>query len=264
LALAVDRPGDVMVVIAGDGLNPSRERVDQAWPLLRHHRDLLAEERIRYLRIQHAQGTHLSWARDFLATLRTRSDPSTVSLQWEAEHGASINIVLVALRHRGAQDTNEWSLENWDIARCGVLFANLAGRGSDYQVGLFTERMHGEINQELIHFGRAHCHGLMRQASVGDTGQAAGVDEFEDILVDQIARWLERIRGWRRSLSMPPAGRSRASWIAQRLAIADDRLAAWLERHMLTDEPALELAREMWQEIAPWPGPLWQALQELD
>ncbi|MEQ1571125.1 MAG: succinylglutamate desuccinylase/aspartoacylase family protein, partial [Myxococcota bacterium] len=63
---AEGRPGDVLVVVAGDGLNPTRDRMSDAFPLYRSHRALLLDGDVHLLRIQHAQGTHLAWMKDFL------------------------------------------------------------------------------------------------------------------------------------------------------------------------------------------------------
>lgn len=250
---------EVMVVLAGDGLNPERDQVDS--DLFHAHRALMTEPALDYLRIQHAQGTHLSWMKDFMVRLQQRPSPSRpVGLQWEGEHGASVSVVVVAERPLGSPPAEPWSLEGWTLRRCGVILSDLESTGEDYEVGLFTEDTHSYAsgpNQELVAFARAHCDGLMAQAGWrvrGETG-APPAEDLEACLVAQITRWIERVRVWRASSrTAPPDPDARARWVARRLGLKDARLARALAREMMSDTPAPEAARALWQSVPAWPG----------
>jgi hypothetical protein len=254
--VAEKRPGEVLVVVAGDGLNPMRDVVDRASSLLHAHRRLLRDSAVRYLRIQHAQATHLCWLKDFLATVDERSDDGeSVGLNLEAEHGASVSVVMVAVRHpEHRADGPGWTLEGWEILRCGVLFADLSGSHGDVRVAMFTEPHHERVNQELLHFGRVHCERLLGQGP----GGALSPKDFQQDLVDQLARWVERVRRWSVTASMvPPPGKARTRWIARRLGIADPVLAEMLGAQMDEVGDHHEAARLLWEQVEPWPGLKW-------
>jgi hypothetical protein len=263
--LAAERPGDVMVVVAGDGLHPVRDCLDDALPMYRSHREVLLDANVHYLRIQHAQGTHLSWMKDFLDALHQRPpSPQTVALQFEVEHGATVSAVLVLERStptESAPDDRPWTLDGWDVRSCGVVLSDLeAGGTEDYKIGLFTERLPGQpdrVNQELLHFGRAHCDGLLAQAGArvrAEHGSSA-TEQLERTLVLQIARWIERVRSWRRSPGdVPPDVDGRAQWVAHHLGLADLRLARALAREMDRDTLPETAAAAMWRAVKPWPG----------
>lgn len=260
-ALAAKRSGGVRVVVAGDGLNPTRDTLGEPIDLYAAHRALLRDPNLAYLRIQHAQGTHLAWMKDFLLTLMLRPPGSSpLGVQFEAEHGATVNVILVLEREDPAP-ANLWSLDGWDVVACGVVLSDLESLGTDdYKVGLFTERGSGHapsLNLELCHFGRAHCEGLLSQAGERVEGEGAvGTDRLEQALVKQIARWIDRVRVWRTSSSTtPPDLDDRATWVALRLGLSDVRLARELGRHMDTTTPAIDAARAIWAAVAPWPGP---------
>ncbi|MCA9493962.1 MAG: succinylglutamate desuccinylase/aspartoacylase family protein [Myxococcales bacterium] len=267
-ALAAQRHGDVMVVVAGDGLNPSRDHMAEAFPLYRSHRGVVLDPHLHYLRIQHAQGTHLAWMKDFVSALESRpSDSPSTALQFEVEHGATVSVVMVLERDHGAMaDPRPWSLDGWEATCCGVILSDLeAIGGDDYKVGMFTERMLGRperVCHELLHFGRAHCEGLMIQAGSrlrADTGPLAPTD-LHQTLVAQIARWIEHVRLWRHtSGSAPRDPEARAQWVSRRLGLADARLSRALAREMDGDRPAEVAAQELWASVQPWPGPMWHA-----
>ena len=260
-ALAEAQPGRVMVVVAGDGLNPQRDRLGPSIDLFRAHRDLLKDPRVHYLRIQHAQGTHLSWFKDFLFTLQQRPSGQSVALQWEAEHGATVNVVMLAVRRQDELEARAWSLDGWHVQACGVVLANLEGEGGgDYRLGLFTDETRVGLSQELVQFGRAHCNGLLKQAGwrVREPRGAPPSWALEEGMVAQIARWIERVRGWRDD---PDAHTEDvADWVAQRLGIVDTHLAGALALQMRRDDPVDEVAAALWASVVPWPGPNWQQL----
>lgn len=263
--LAARRPGKVLVVVAGDGHNPERENLGMSMELITAHRNLLRDSNVHYLRIQHAQGTHLSWFKDFLFTLQQRPAGQSVALQWEAEHGSTVNIVMVATRDEDIA-TRAWSLDGWNIDACAVVLSDLEGRGSrDYKLGIFTElEGGGGLSQELVHFGRAHCSGLLAQAGwrIRDPRGSPPPWELERGMVSQIARWIERVRGWRDEVDAPeqdPTG-----WVARRLGIVDARLARALASEMRQDGSVEDAAAALWDSVAPWPGQLWHQVAERD
>lgn len=267
---AARHPGDVLVVVAGDGLNPARDQVG-AWELLTAHKALLRDPRVQYLRVQHAAGTHLSWLKDFVAELSSRPPGGApVSLAWEVEHGSSLNVVLVATRHQGdAIEPRPWSLDGWSIERCGVVLSDLAGGGTVRKVvGLFTARLHGgQVNSELLHFGREHCEGLLKQEGWrirGVYGPPA-VAAFDACLVDQIAGWIERVRGWKGvSRSVPEPIDERARWVSARLGLVDERLSRALAVEMYRDTAVRTAAQDLWRSVPAWPGVLASGMQRVD
>jgi hypothetical protein len=273
--VAAERPGELLVVVAGDGLHPARDQMSEAFPLYRAHRAVILDPHLHYLRIQHAQGTHLSWMKDFLGTLQRRPPGApSAALHFEVEHGATASVILVLERDRTVlEEPQVGSLDGWDMLACGVVLSDLESLGNeDYKVGLFTERRttrseRSSLNLELAHFGRAHCEGLLSQMGVRarvENGPLA-TQGIEDALVGQIARWIERVRSWRtRSGNVPRDYDARAGWVATRLGIADARLARVLGREMDRDTPPLEAARALWASVPPWPGPTWHERADRD
>jgi hypothetical protein len=259
--LAQRMPGRVMVVVAGDGMNPSSEQAEEGRELLGAQSAALLDPNLRYLRIQHAEGTTLQWLKGILATLAARPPGQPVGIQWEAAHGASIHVMLVAIRDEDAPD-RPWSLDGWSVERCSVLVSDLRGSGvRDTRIGLFAEPLGGpflQVNQELLGFGRAHCERLLAQGGPrvrGETG-APPPNELEAVIVAQIAGWLERVRGWRTEALVPPPREveARTRWVAGQLGLCDDWLAEGLAAEMDTTRAALEVARSLWDAVPDWQG----------
>ncbi|MBX2798110.1 MAG: succinylglutamate desuccinylase/aspartoacylase family protein [Myxococcales bacterium] len=273
VVLAEEERGEILVVVAGDGLNPGRDPHREVLAMARAHRACVSHPALNYLRIQHAQGTHLSWMKDFLEAVRCRPvSRRSVRIQFEAEHGATVNVVLLMRRAEEAgsypSDTAGWSLDGYDPLCCGVILADLNPQDEhDQQVAMFTEAFTPDepLNQELLHFGRAHCEGLLLQAgarasTLPDESDQEGFDSptavFEACLLEQIAGWIERARAWRGLRHGPPRDASeRTRWIARQLGIADPRLTRALAREMDRDTPAVQAAAELWGSVPPWPGP---------
>lgn len=262
--LGSQEPGDVMVVVAGDGLSPTRDRLSEHWALFQAHRRLVLDPNVHYMRIQHASGTNLAWMKDFLHAVHERPQHAqSVAVQFEAEHGATVNVVLVARRDRGAPPPGEWSLHGWDLLGCAVVVADLEASDESRQVAMITGAVGAQdglptaVNQELLHFGRAHCQGLLDQGGLRSVAFRGPLPtrELETCLVDLIARWIERVRVWGRiSKSAPRDIEDRGRWVARRLGLADVRLARALAREMERTTPAREAAAALWESVPPWPG----------
>ncbi len=257
-ALAARRPGQVMVVMAGDGLNPNREAQELRAGLLQKHREVLTDPNVRYLRIQHAQGTHLAWMKHVIETLDTRPDGGEpVALLFEAEHGATVNVVMVCVRE-GTVDP--WSLEGWSIECCAAIVSDLEHqRARDYKLALFTERMgeRGDINQELLHFGRAHCEGLLKQVGWRALGERGAPERgaIEAMFCRHLQRWVEQVRalGSEGFIEAPDSEEARVDWVARQLGIADHALARALAAEMRADTTSESAARKLWTDAHAWP-----------
>lgn len=250
---AAQAPGRVQVIMAGNGLRP-RGRGPAPTPLVRGHVELLLDPKVRYLRIQHATGSHLRWLKGLVSTLRHRPDHGApAGIRFEGEHGTSVNMILVATRDDPAP--TGWSLEGWRVERCAVLVSSLGGRLPGGRVGVFTEPLPGRdvgSSAELLQYGRAHCESLLLQGGVptidGDAEQA------EFVFVEQLARWIERARDLRDSpLPVPEGRRAREAWLRSRLGLADTDLVGILVRELGSDAPARPIARAIWDMVVPWP-----------
>jgi len=244
-------PGQVMLVVAGDGLSPGRQQRLQG--MYEAHRRCVLDDNLCYLRIQHAQGTHLSWMKDFLEACRSRGPAGApLELQLEAEHGATVNVVLVLEREPSvAEPSAQHALDGWTIRRCAVILADVERTSRSAPLAFFTEESSNGVNQELLHFGRAHCEGLWLHGKQ----LSSSIDDFEDHLVSQIAAWVEHVRmWWRKSRTVPRDPEERARWIAKRLGLTDARLARLLALEMNGSRPALEVAEALWAGVPPWPG----------
>jgi hypothetical protein len=130
---------------------------------------------------------------------------------------------------------------------------------------MFTDRRERAINQELLHFGRAHCEGLLKQAGarIGGSGGAPDPGDIEGAMVTQIGKWIERVRTW--TTTVPPMieGReAKTRWVARNLGIADERLAGALVNEMDSEVSVEEAAAALWASVEPWPGPMWHAMRE--
>ncbi|MEO0606484.1 MAG: hypothetical protein AAF211_33970, partial [Myxococcota bacterium] len=190
---------------------------------------------------------------DFLEACRARSpDCAPLDLQLEAEHGATVNVVLVLERDPSvAEPSPQYPLDGWTIEKCAVILADVERSPGSAPLAWFTEVEGERVNQELLHFGRAHCEGLWLHGKQ----LAVSIDEFEEDLVAQIAGWVEHVRLWRRtSRSVPRDPEARARWIGKRLGLVDARLARLLAREMDGTRPAVEVAELLWQGVPPWPG----------
>lgn len=254
-ARASHKPGDVLVVMAGDGLAPES---DHTGDLLSAHRRMLLEPNLRYLRIQHAQGTHLAWMKDVVDTLRARPrDGQPVSMLFEAEHGATVNVVMVMER---VGMTEPWSLEGWKIECAAVVVSDLENpQLADYKLALFTERLgeHRTINQELLHFCRAHCNGLLKQVGWRTRGESGAPEPgaIEEMYRKHVERWVEQIRVQASGVEQSPDDREgRVRWVRRHLGIADETLAGAIADEMDSDTPPPVVAERVWTGASRWPG----------
>lgn len=251
---AVATPGKVLVVMAGDGLNPQGTDPAGAETLRDAHRALLLNGAARYLRIQHAQGTHLGWMKDVVDTLQRRPAGSQpVSVLFEGEHGATVNMILVCSL---TGEPTDWSLEGWSVDRCAVIVSDLGADAADHKLALFTERLDdGTVNTELLHFGRSHCEGLLKQ--VGWRGRFDPATPPAEILSTlfcrHLERWVEQVRGLEiDGLEDVPANGERAAWVARQLGLADPRLAAALAGSLGNHMPPAEIAAGVWRDVQSW------------
>jgi hypothetical protein len=206
-------PGQVQIVMAGNGLRPQPgDPVEN--PLVRAHLNLLLDANVRYLRIQHATGSYLRWLKGLVVALHHR-DPNgaPAGLRFEREHGTSVNIILVMVRDHPAG--RDWNFDGWRVERCAVLVSSLGGSVPGGRVGVFTEPLPGRAvgnNPELLQYGRAHCEALLMQA--GDEPLAADPARAEMMFVEQLARWIERVRDLSHGAHVLPQGaEAQERWI---------------------------------------------------
>jgi hypothetical protein len=250
---AAARPGEVMVVVAGDGFAPRDVPEAGAGVLLRAHRELLLDPAVRYLRVLHGPGSHLAWVKDLVSLVGLRPPGAPVALGWEGEHGGSVHVLLVCTR--AGEPGDGWSLEPWRIERCAVVLAR--GPGVDGPpLSLLTETSpDGRIHQELVHFGRRHVQGLMRRATwrfVGQGGPAsrlhleAGARQLLAEQIGRLATQLDLLAG------VDDAGR--AAWAAHRVGVHDPGLVAALVAAARSGEPPEAAARRIWADVDAWPG----------
>lgn len=255
--LARKEPGRWTVVVAGDGSSPERDGRPAARRVLAAHRELVRDPGVGYVRVQHAAGTHLSWLKGFFDDLAERPPGATpIAMGWEAEHGATVNVVLVA-RAEEVGRRDPWSLEGLQIARCAVIVSDLEGGGAnDYQVAMFTGGKRAElVSQELLAFGRAHCRGLLRQASrrvSGVPGPFLRVN-LERVVVGLVARHVERVRELADALE-DVAPRARVDWLRRRLGLLDTQLVAALAASVGDEAEPSDTARQIWSQVVAWRG----------
>lgn len=251
-ARAREAPGRWMLLVAGDGLNPQRELGADGEEVLEAQRLALTDGDLHYVRIQHAQGTYLSWLKGFVHTLQERpTGDGSLSLCWEAEHGGSVNVVLLA-RWEDEGPPVSRSLEGWAIERCAVVLSELEGLGAnEYQLGLLTEPGPDEmVNQELLHFCREHCEGLLKQAEWWVTGQPGPsvLLRVGQAIQGLIQRWIERMRA-----TQGDPTRREAEVTARRLGIRDPWLRERLVEAALGQDPSGVSARRIWEAVEAWP-----------
>jgi hypothetical protein len=250
--LAARSPGRVQIVMAGDGLRPGASGTRD--PLVRAHLDVLLDPNLRYLRIQHANGSYLRWLKGLVSTLRKRPvGPAPAGIRFETGHGSSMNVVLLAVCDGDVPD--DWTLDGWRIERCAALVSSIGGSSDTRRVGVFTEPLPGpeqRVNPELLQFGRAHCQALLDQ---GGAPMIDGDAELAELLfVQRLAGWVERARDLNDTpFPVPETFDERASWLQARLGLADRSLVRALVREMDRHEPALPVARALWDIVVPWP-----------
>lgn len=258
-AMAADAPGRVMLVAVGDGLNPTREPSDEAWELIRAHAAAVSDRNLRYLRVLHGRGVHVAWLKDLATAAVGRGrEAAPVSLQWEPEHGASVQLLLVATRDEDAPAGTAFSLDGWTITHAGVLLQDLRGTGTQpYPVALFTEHMteHADaINHELVHFARTHCEDLFAQSGPrvhADHG-LPGVEGVAAAHVALLARWVDEVRHW--AADHPGDADGLLQHVVGQMGVADPAVA-WMLVDAATDRrPSLRHTRELWDTVPAWPG----------
>jgi hypothetical protein len=269
IQLGESTPGDVRIVLAGDGMTPTRERSGNAWDVVVAHRELVTNSKVGYLRIQHTRGTNFSWMKDTCGLLLNRPPGEPAAIQWEEAHGAVVNIVLLCTRIHGSTCAADvWSLEGWNIEACSVLISDLHDPGIAYKLALFTEPINGAPpSQELIYFGRSHCEGLLRQGGIRALENAGSTSryEFDRAIVPQLERWVRRIIGasYTQDFASLQSEDERVDWVIEQLGIVDVGLAKALVDVLEGSESVEVAARRVWDGIRPWPGPLWASVNEL-
>ena len=214
-----------MVVVAGDGLNPIRDQPRRRVPDVPVAPGSGAR-RERALPAHPARPGHPPLVDEGLP--RRAAPPAGVA----ADGGAAVRGGARRHGERGPRararragpsrpTTGRGRSTAGTCGRCGVVLSDLeAGGTEDYKIGLFTERRRADrpdVNQELLHFGRAHCDGLLAQAGarvraerVSSRHRAARAHTG-----GQIARWIERVRSGARTSQTVPARRRRpaaAGW----------------------------------------------------
>ncbi|MCO4743605.1 MAG: succinylglutamate desuccinylase/aspartoacylase family protein [Proteobacteria bacterium] len=261
-ALGADRPGDVRVIVCGDGAMPRRERLDTGSEVLAAHRGVLRDPNVSYLRIQHASGTHAAWLKDFLQHLAARPNgAASAAVQWEPDHGASINAIMLATRERGAP-TRPFSLDGWRIRACGVALQAFAEQEREYELALFTGQR-GLENTELLAFARAHAEGLLIQGGGRLLADGGPVDPAQASAFgeEQLGRWIRRLRRASKEPGWPttddPAAVRRA---VAHLGLEDAVLGLALVSAAASEDTVVQAAHSTWEAIVPWPGSRWAEL----
>ncbi|MBN2797701.1 MAG: succinylglutamate desuccinylase/aspartoacylase family protein [Deltaproteobacteria bacterium] len=243
-ARAASRPGEVLLVIAGDGLHPHRDPLGGEL-LWERHRAVLLDARVRYLRIQHVGGAHLDFLRALRRGAAERGPGAPMSVHWEGEHGASVNVVLMATREGGACEGR--SLEGWRVDHCGIVLSDLeAGAERGYGVALFTEPREGApVNQELIAFGRAHCEALLQQGGDRLSGQGgeALARAVDRAIVGHLTGWIAQARA--AAPSVDPR------WASEHLGLADPLLVGLVVAAALGGGDPGEEAARIWRGAEP-------------
>lgn len=255
LAEGMAHPGTLLVLVAGDGLRAERDSDEGARELLGAHDRLLFDPSVRYIRIQHLKGAWLGWIKHLLALHDRRADRGEpASVLWEDEHGASLNLILVA-RREGAGAVDPWSLDGWRVERCGVVLSDLVAPSTqDYALGLFTEPGPGgepaSVHQELAAFGRAHAQALLGHAR----WHGGGGEGLREQVLERMTHWVVAARDGRGALTPPPEDLDeRALWVADWIGLADMGVARDIAGAVLSQEPARQVAERIWEETPSWP-----------
>jgi hypothetical protein len=252
-------PGDLLVVVAGDGFRPEETYSPQASALMQAHQRLVAASGVHYLRVQHAPSVHMAWMKGVLLDAKQRAEGAgSVQIYWEEQHGRSVNVILVARRtHCGLSPEESGyvrpvSLDGWTIERCFVMLATengIANRGG--QVAVATDKRSGPVNAELLHFARSHCQGLLNQVTAS-SGEAMGSVERTQRVLE---RWIQRGRkGWS-ALEQPMNEAARMEWMRDHLGVDDRWLLEALSAELETARPACDIAQELWAGLRPWRAP---------
>ncbi len=254
---AADAPGDVVLVLVGDGQNPGREPGDAAWSLLAAHRAALADPRLRYTRIQHARSTHVSWLKDFATAAEgRRAGAQPFAMQWEPEHASAVHVALVGVRYAGAPPLRHDSLDGVEIVAAAVLLNDLRGdEGLPYPVGWFTERSSElGIHHELVAFARAHCQDLWSQGGPRVTSEAGppAPGHIADVWRGLVARWVDEARRWARERDAAPE--EVLNYLHGVMGLVDPVLGAAVMGSLHERSPGHEVAREVWGIVEAWPG----------
>jgi len=251
--LARHRPGRVLLVVAGDGQSPLRSGPGTRGSL-EAHEAVLGDPDVRYLRIQHLPGTHLSWLKDLLQRVAARpAGAAPAQMALEEEHGALISVVLLAVRDEDAPE-DAWTLDGWRLEAAGVLLTELEVAARGYALGLFTEPLPGEperVNLDLLHFARSHCQELLDQARVrARVDEGAGRATVREAVVEHLAEWAALVRG----ATLPDDPEARRDRVADDLGLADPHLAAALAAARESTRDPREVAVGLWDAVVPWPG----------
>jgi len=251
---AKDQPGSILVVIAGDGLSPDREDSKAGMELLQEHERLLLDSRVGYIRIQYAHGTHVGWMKGFTDLVhRRRGQVAPIGFQLESEHGSSVNVVLLATRESGQPiESSSWSLDGWQVERCGVVVSDLGMEVHDYRVGLFTEPPLNESalpNLELLQFGREHCEGLMKQGGIKTLGRdgAAQCKLLRAVGQGLLKEWMIKARN-------EQGDRQEDGSLLNRLNVVEPEVATRIREVLATPTEYDRAAKEIWDDTVPWHG----------
>jgi len=188
----------------------------------------------------------MGWVKDVHQQLATRPPSAApVAIRWEHEHGGTVNVLMIATALEDADEAALATLDGWRIEACGVLVSRLEEAAGDYAVGLFTSAFQDasrRVNADLLHFGRAHCEVLLAGEPVV---WASSSDDLVPAVHDTLVGWVEDGR---------IVGAARGS---VRRRLADQSLAGAVVDGAASAEPAEEVARRIWGNVAPWPGPEW-------
>ncbi len=259
--LAIREPGRWMIVVAGDGMVPVEAGDPVHGELARLHQELVRCPQLRYLRIQNARGTRLAWMKGLIEELGARptgGEPASVC--WEMEHGSAINVVMIC-EHTSDDRGSPWSLDAWRVTRCGVLIADpLQGVHGGHDVAAFTGGVRGiTLNQELAHFCRAHCEGLLRQVGLKVTGAGGPAMQLRLQQVVQRLLSVQLRQMWMHHAEGPADPEERAEWLASRTSVADDEVTRrFVEAAGAlhgADEPDTDaLAASLWRSVERWPA----------